>query len=65
MNDMKPAGYFWLSYLALLALLLATCTGCATAPVHPEEFRRGETHNASGGYIEACGELPPLVGDDC
>ena len=23
------------------------------------------THNQFGGYIEACGQLPPLVGDDC
>jgi hypothetical protein len=38
--------------LALLAL-----TACSTAPVR--------THNAHGGYIPACGELPPLIGDDC
>jgi hypothetical protein len=23
------------------------------------------SHNIFGGYIEACGQLPPLVGDDC
>jgi hypothetical protein len=23
------------------------------------------THNARGGYIDACGDLPGLVGDDC
>lgn len=22
-------------------------------------------HNKYGGYVDACGELPPLVGDDC
>lgn len=24
-----------------------------------------ETHNPHGGYADACGDLPPLVGDDC
>lgn len=37
--------------LAWLALL----TSCVNVP----------THNAAGGYINACGELPPLIGDDC
>lgn len=23
------------------------------------------THNAAGGYIDACGDLPGLLGDDC
>ena len=23
------------------------------------------SHNAAGGYIDACGDLPGLVGDDC
>lgn len=23
------------------------------------------SHNEHGGYRDACGELPPLVGDDC
>lgn len=23
------------------------------------------THNEAGGYIEACGNLPGMVGDDC
>jgi hypothetical protein len=25
----------------------------------------GETHNARGGYSDACGDLPGMVGDDC
>jgi hypothetical protein len=24
-----------------------------------------QTHNAAGGYIDACGDLPGMVGDDC
>lgn len=23
------------------------------------------SHNARGGYIDACGELPGMIGDDC
>jgi hypothetical protein len=23
------------------------------------------THNAAGGYIEACGDEPGMLGDDC
>jgi hypothetical protein len=65
----SDAGLYLLSRAAiaalLMALLAATCTGCSSAPVHPEEFRRGESHNAAGGYIDACGDLPGLVGDDC
>lgn len=38
----------------LLVLTLAACTA------QPER-----SHNADGGYIDACGELPPLIGDDC
>jgi hypothetical protein len=38
--------------LVLLALAL---TACAAAP----------SHNASGGYADACGSLPGLIGDDC
>lgn len=24
-----------------------------------------ESHNALGGYVEACGDLPGVIGDDC
>jgi hypothetical protein len=30
----------------------------------PAECQHGG-HNAAGGYIEACGELPGMLGDDC
>jgi hypothetical protein len=46
-----------LTLVAALALLL----GCASAPIAPDTG----SHNASGGYREACGELPGLLGDDC
>jgi hypothetical protein len=43
---------FRFAAIAAGILLLASCV---SAP----------THNDKGGYIPACGELPPLVGDDC
>ena len=43
-----------LPMLAVLAML----GGCAAAPDAP-------SHNVHGGYIDACGDLPPLIGDDC
>lgn len=43
---------FW---VVLLAVAFAcSLAGCAT-----------ETHNRHGGYIDACGDKPPLLGDDC
>ncbi len=27
--------------------------------------RAGQWHNQQGGYIEACDELPGMLGDDC
>jgi hypothetical protein len=41
--------------LSTLVLMLLVLTSCAQHP----------THNAAGGYIDACGDLPGLLGDDC
>jgi hypothetical protein len=41
--------------LRLFLITLCLLYGCNTIP----------SHNKEGGYIEACGNLPPLVGDDC
>jgi hypothetical protein len=49
---------FTFSYAVLLLIALASCMGRVSAPEQP-------SHNAAGGYIDACGELPGLVGDDC
>lgn len=52
----------WLAVLLMLA-------GCARLPARPLApctiAHAGDTHNSCGGYIPACGKLPPLVGDDC
>ncbi len=41
--------------LILSLVLLFACTACSTLP----------SHNAAGGYIDACGDLPGTLGDDC
>lgn len=45
-------------YFAMLLLL----NSCAFYPISDDEQ---SSHNQYGGYREACGELPPLIGDDC
>jgi hypothetical protein len=49
--------------LAILALLWAV--GYADLLAMQRMMDARPTHNAAGGYIDACGELPGLVGDDC
>lgn len=47
------------------ALLVALAGAlCATAVMVPV-VASVPSHNASGGYIDACGDLPGMVGDDC
>ncbi len=41
--------------LILSLVLLFACNACSTLP----------THNANGGYIDACGDEPGMIGDDC
>lgn len=43
-----------------IAFISGVIYGCATTTSTEEP-----SHNAYGGYIPACGQLPPLVGDDC
>lgn len=45
----------WAGVLLAVAFLVLTLSGCAST----------DRHNEHGGYRPACGELPPLVGDDC
>ena len=49
-----------LKRLAAVALVVAL-TACGTMKHSPD----GSSHNAAGGYRDACGELPGLIGDDC
>lgn len=43
----------------LLAVALVTAILLGFANV------KHETHNARGGYVDACGDQPGMVGDDC
>ncbi len=52
---MKPRHFYLAAWLIVAAMLAYACTGCASAP----------THNQQGGYIDACGQEPGLIGDDC
>ncbi len=49
---------------ALLILLCLAMATCAAACTHSPD-RHSPTHNAAGGYADACGDLPGLIGDDC
>lgn len=44
-------------WFLMVGLMVAGLSGCAAM--------QDRTHNAAGGYIDACGNLPGLVGDDC
>lgn len=44
---------------------LAYAVACVSLIVQLASMDASPTHNAHGGYIDACGELPGLVGDDC
>jgi hypothetical protein len=66
-----PASLLFLAFV--LALVLAM-SGCASRPVYPFDPSEpvypasdwpSDSHNEYGGLISACGELPPLIGDDC
>ena len=45
-----------LKRLATIAAAVALAA-CAALPAG--------RHNAAGGYVDACGELPGLIGNDC
>lgn len=50
---------------AILAALAAVMlTGCRLT-LWAVEWDSRPTHNAAGGYIDACGQLPGALGDDC
>lgn len=43
--------------ISTIVLMVLALTSCTLTPV--------SSHNAAGGYTDACGELPGLLGDDC
>ena len=51
---------------ALQILTLITAIGVMVSVAQSlDTIASPPTHNEEGGYIEACGDLPGLVGDDC
>jgi hypothetical protein len=55
--------------LRILAWILAAQIAlavCVSAYEVAQTFEpTAPTHNAAGGYVDACGDLPGLIGDDC
>ena len=46
---------YLIAYLIVAIIWLFAAQGCTMAP----------SHNANGGYTDACEDLPGLIGDDC
>ena len=69
----EPVGRALLLALVILAIMLAgACTGISAGPPFDScEHNRAScydtttSHNEAGGYRDACGDLPGLLGDDC
>lgn len=59
------AGQFPMFNLLAVVVLALALAGCAGQPADPCSVQPGASHNSCGGYVPACGNLPPLVGDDC
>jgi hypothetical protein len=53
-----------LRFIFVLLLWSLALASCAELQQRTHE-RAGGAHNADGGYVEACGDLPGLIGDDC
>ena len=56
-----------LMLVAVCVAIAMSLTSCATREYIPGPcpYYVGDTHNACGAYVDACGNLPGLVGDDC
>lgn len=51
--------------IILLILWACAIASCMELQQQTHERAGQPSHNAAGGYVEACGELPGLIGDDC
>jgi len=50
---------------AILLVLWACALASCMALQDQTAAQADRSHNLDGGYVEACGDLPGLVGDDC
>lgn len=55
MRRMTTAGRFWLGYIVILIAVTVWLCSCVTQSRSCEEVVR----------TEWCGEMPPILGDDC
>ncbi len=51
--------------IILLTLWACAIAGCMELQQQTYERAAQPSHNASGGYYEACEDLPGMIGDDC
>lgn len=59
-------GQDWIDGAIAFALIFLTITfAFALGLVYGGGQESAASHNEHGGYIDACGELPPQLGDDC
>lgn len=66
----RRVGLIWAATLAAVAMVASEprtppVPFDANEPVYPFTDWPDDEHNDLGGYIPACGERAPLVGDDC
>jgi hypothetical protein len=52
---MRRQDWLMIALWCVACLAVLYLTACASSP----------SHNAAGGYVDACGDLPGLLGDDC
>ena len=51
--------------IILLTLWACVVAGCMELQQRTHERAGQPTHNTAGGYIEACDDMPGMLGDDC
>lgn len=51
--------------IILLTLWACAIAGCMELQQQTYERAAQPSHNTSGGYYEACEDLPGMIGDDC
>ena len=67
----EPWGRAWLLALVILVIMLAgACTAAPRGPAFDDCehdratcYTAGSDYNEAGGYADACGDLPGLIGD--
>jgi hypothetical protein len=53
------------AFYAALALALLVLSACSAPGALTTDGNDWPTHNEYGGFYDSCGDLPPVIGDDC